>query len=470
MNNYSRFLKKFLFVGLLAVFGVMNGYGQADDCICIQNDDADFLVQGCEPYDFTKDYSSGSKNDILCISNGGANQVDLNKLGAGDVLHIIATDKTIEFTTNRGNHAAKIYIHEKVKVHVLANGIQGVSVYNRGTMTTAGELEMNGELLNVGSLTVNGKLGNLNHRFSNYGNVVVNGQLGQIQGDIFCVGSNSVTTVNTIGDFNSSENKAISTTGDGGYINVKNGFGNFNEKVTSSTNLHIRLAPGVTPTIDPDDPRWGTADVEYGLYEGCNFIPIITPNTFIPGTPTLFTAGYLVDGVEAIDPKFQWMINDTPIEGATSATYTATLEADDKISCAVSNGDGTCLKPSNGVSLSAAEYDPVANITVSFPEGVTVTNHEIDLCNLSLNTGEKITFEVKSEFTGLSPKYQWYVGSTLQPGETGKTFVYDPAELTPGSPVEIYCEVTADFPCADPINPRPFIKRVCKRNPDREFE
>jgi gliding motility-associated-like protein len=466
MNNYSRFFKKFLFVGLLAMLGVMNGYGQDSDCVCIQNDDSDFLI----PSDCVEYTNLGSipGGQTRCITDSGTEtEVDLNLLGTGSILHITATNREIIFRNN-GNNVAKIYIHEKANVRVTGPRFQNISVYNRGTLTTDGPLEMNGELLNVGKLIVNGKLGNINHRFSNYGNAEVKGQLGEIQGNQLCLGSNSVITVETLGDFNATADKAITTTGSGGNINVLTGFGNFNNRVSSSDNLHIWVASqSVLNTGRPiNDPLWGTAEVKIGLYHNCDFIPIIAPNTFTPGTPTLFTVGYLVPGIEATSPIYQWMINDTPIAGATGASYTAILGEEDKISCAVSNGDGTCLKLSNAVIISDnIPMDPDGWIIVSEPEGVTVTPEgTIDLCNIS---ADKIVLEMVTEYAGLSPQYQWSVNSTDVPGATGKTFELTSEDYpVSGGSVDIECKVTADIPCALSGTPTGRVKILANETPE----
>lgn len=133
---------------------------------------------------------------------------------------------------------------------------------------------------------------------------------------------------------------------------------------------------------------------------------------------------------------YQWLLNDTPINSATSIPLsTTTLSATDKISLEMTVTE-TCV---TSQSVTSNE------VSVNMITGATPT---IDLITTSPNVcgTDPISFTTSVTNEGTSPLYRWYIDDNIQ---LVTSSTYDTPLL---SNAEIKVELISDAPCAFPLS------------------
>ncbi|MCX6258360.1 MAG: T9SS type A sorting domain-containing protein [Bacteroidia bacterium] len=161
------------------------------------------------------------------------------------------------------------------------------------------------------------------------------------------------------------------------------------------------------------------------------------------GTLVTFTATPVNGGI----PTYQWLKNDTVINGETNADYSSALLSNgDIITCIMTSDSGPCLTGSPATS------NPVI-ITIIQPVTASVSisaNPTGAIC-----PGTNVTFTATPVNGGSTPLYQWKKNGTNINGATGST--YSSNSLTNGN--SITCLLTSNSFCtlgspatSNPIN------------------
>ncbi|MDR2962919.1 MAG: hypothetical protein LBU90_04705 [Bacteroidales bacterium] len=399
MNKHYTFFRSFAAAGIMVISGILNGYGQDSRCLCIPNNDADYVL----PSNCTE-YTNGTNPiyGVRCATQGG--DISLAYLQDNATLHLTNPNVTYTITTG-GNYHASVYIHEGVNVIISFATLNKIYLFNRGTITRTGNLGINGggSIANSGIMNISGQFGNIDGDFTNQGKLSC-GQFGSIQGqnDPMCMGNGSIVTTKKFGDINGK----FGNVKGGGTIFVTESFGNFNATNTFDVadELTICIAPGVSlPSQAPNttSPRWGKAKLMLNCTNanaGCDFFPTISPTTFTVGNSTTFTAGGVPSGA-----TIYWLINDNPVDGENGTTFTHTPALTDRIAFAVYKGD--CKKMSNGVTMSQTHFDPKVSIDwMDGEETITGTNSSsITVCTVD----NAINLRATPQYAGLFPQYKW---------------------------------------------------------------
>jgi hypothetical protein len=155
-----------------------------------------------------------------------------------------------------------------------------------------------------------------------------------------------------------------------------------------------------------------------------------------PNTSVTFTASPTNGGTA---PTYQWLLDGSPISGATGSTYTTSGLSNGQVISCVLTSNATCLSTttatSNGITMTVTPLQSMG-ITISGPSSV---------CS---NAPAIFTASVTNQAGDLT--YQWYkngnpVTSDLHPYGGG---TYATAELNTGD--VIYCKVTTDAGCYNP--------------------
>lgn len=112
-------------------------------------------------------------------------------------------------------------------------------------------------------------------------------------------------------------------------------------------------------------------------------------------------------------PQYQWMKNNAPVLGATSASYVASnLNTGDQFSCILTN-NSTCSTPASDTSGSI----PVTVLPYLTPSVSITANPTTPLSPYQL-----ITFTATATNAGAEPKYQWRVNGKDVTGATSSTW------------------------------------------------
>lgn len=121
---------------------------------------------------------------------------------------------------------------------------------------------------------------------------------------------------------------------------------------------------------------------------------------------------------------YQWYVNGTPVEGATSVIYTREVSESsnsEKVYCAVTNKKGTLHTRVADLSVFRVLDDSLHDQTVA--RGTEVT------CNVS----------IAGSGSPASCTYQWYRDGKPVEGKTKASYTF---EMTGIGRTEVYCEVT----------------------------
>jgi hypothetical protein len=133
-------------------------------------------------------------------------------------------------------------------------------------------------------------------------------------------------------------------------------------------------------------------------------------NPVCAGTPVLFTAVPVNGGTT---PAYQWKVNGSDINGATSSSFSHTPSNGDIITCMLtSNANCTSGNPATSNSIVMA-VTPLSNVSV------TISADANPVCQ-----GTPAGFTAIPVNGGSSPAYQWQVNSNNISGATSSTFGY----------------------------------------------
>ena len=175
--------------------------------------------------------------------------------------------------------------------------------------------------------------------------------------------------------------------------------------LTADTNVRKLMV------LNPDFPK----DVEATVIKGNTTSATFAVEIAEHGTPAEYS--------------YQWYVNDTPVEGATEATYERTGLTETEtltVYCDVTNKKGTVR--SRTATLNVTQYYlPVLNS--SYPQNVTVEK------------GKSVTSKVTIDTAGNpdSYTYQWYKNGSAVSGATNASYTYTPSAV---GKTTLYCKVT----------------------------
>lgn len=185
-----------------------------------------------------------------------------------------------------------------------------------------------------------------------------------------------------------------------------------------------------SPTID-------TASVFVNVTNAVSPVVTVTPDTTVcPGSPVTFSTSQLNGGGS---PTYQWTVNGVNVAGATSSTFSTTIQSTDTIVGVTMTSSLSCVSTPNDVDTVHVAIRvpsiPVVNIA-SNPSGA--------VCQ-----GDSIQFTASSLFGGTSPMFRWYVnGIPAGPASADSTFTF----LSPSNGDSVSVELTSSAFCVNPTN------------------
>lgn len=415
----NHIFKKIVLSGIVVISGILNGYGQESACLCQPDNDTDYVV----PTNATA-YSSSPKieNGVWVASTGGITIT--NDFNTNGILHLTGTGQTYTLNTGSAN-SGTIYVHEGVTLIIAMEGLNGLNIYNRGSIISNGKLSKNGAtFVNAGVVHIRGEFGPFSGAFSNYGIITVDDKFSlNGGGNPLCWGDGAIMNVGTFGDINGN----FGGIGGGGTINVTTGFGAQNNSNAFDLAEELVICATDGATLPTPSQNWTVTIQEDCHASDCNFFPTISPTTFKVGVPNTFTAALRGEALTENDIIY-WLVNDNLIKtgNSTDATFEFTPGGDtDKVRFIIERGD--CKKMSNGVTMSTAASVDAPGIELDWKDG-TITNDTIKVCSTA-----NITVEAFSRNAGLYPQYQWKINNGgFSPATLNKDTTFAPAELNDG--------------------------------------
>lgn len=168
----------------------------------------------------------------------------------------------------------------------------------------------------------------------------------------------------------------------------------------------------------------------------------VTPSVVITSSGTIVCAGSNVtfnavptNGGNA--PTYQWFKNNTPIAGATSASYaTSNIANNDVFACQLTSSV-SCASPvtvnSNNISM---------NVNPVVTPSITISTSNTTVC-----AGTPVTITAVVVNGGNAPQYTWTENGSTQ-GETSNTYTTSGLQAN----VTIICELVSDAVCATTPN------------------
>lgn len=205
------------------------------------------------------------------------------------------------------------------------------------------------------------------------------------------------------------------------------------QTVLTCTPLRMRVISDITNNAGQPIPcgtlAYGQAE-DFSVYIkpiGTNSSVSISVNT----NPSCLNSAITFTGTpapNAVNPTYQWYVNNAPVAGATNATYTTSTIANNSAvrllmfySTAVGCG-GVDSVYSNTIYVSR-----VSNLTAT----VSITTPTNPAC-----AGQPMTFTAAPVNGGTAPTYQWYVNNVLVAGVTGNVYTA-PTGLNAGDQVKV---------------------------------
>lgn len=166
-------------------------------------------------------------------------------------------------------------------------------------------------------------------------------------------------------------------------------------------------------------------------------------DTICSGNLLTFTA-LPVNGGD--DPAFQWFVNDLPIPGNPSSTYSFAPEPGDQIRCKLTSGF-ECVSGNPAISPTLAPV--ILPITTA---SVTLTASADEVC-----TGDTVQYIASVVSGGLNPGFSWTLNGEEIPGATGPILTISHQHSD-----TIRCRVfSSDLcPSVNPVYSAPVVVRV----------
>lgn len=174
----------------------------------------------------------------------------------------------------------------------------------------------------------------------------------------------------------------------------------------------------ITITVNPSQPVSATISASPGL-------------NICAGTNVTFTANVTNPGTS---PTYQWYLNNSPVSGATSSTYSSnTLTDNDKVFVVVTSNIACAINtPANSDTLTISQTGGVpVSVSLSYP------GYPGPVC------GNSITYTATGVNPGISPVYDFKVNGTTQQSSASNTFTWSVAS---GDVVSVV--LTSSLPCA----------------------
>jgi hypothetical protein len=156
-----------------------------------------------------------------------------------------------------------------------------------------------------------------------------------------------------------------------------------------------------------------------------------TDNTICAETSVTFTASSTNGG---ISPAYQWYVGATPV-GLNSTTYTTSGLTTGQSVSVVMTSNAVCATGSPASSNAI-----VTTVNPNLPANVSIVSSDADN---TICAGTSVTFTATPVNGGITPNYQWYVGTTAI-GSNSTT--YTTAGLTTGQSVSVV--MTSNAVCA----------------------
>ena len=170
---------------------------------------------------------------------------------------------------------------------------------------------------------------------------------------------------------------------------------------------------------------------------------VASENPTCAGQSVVFTATPANGGTF---PAYQWQVNGSDVQGATTATYSYAPLQGDLITCVLTSS-AACVTgnpaTSGAVSMQVSPSNQVS---------VTITASEDTVCS-----GENVVFTAIPVNGGTAPLYQWKVNGFDVQGATNATY-----NSIPSSEEIVTCRLTSDVSCAagSPAVSEPIIIKV----------
>lgn len=170
--------------------------------------------------------------------------------------------------------------------------------------------------------------------------------------------------------------------------------------------------------INPNNPCAASAAVTSNVIT-ITVTPPVTPSVSITSNPTTgicagsaisFTANPTNGGTA---PTYQWMVNGSPVAGATGATFTSSTLNNNDVVSVVMTSNATCTSSPTATSNT---INVIVNPVVT-PSVTIVMSPATGIC-----AGSPITFTATPTNGGTAPTYQWLVNGNPVAGVAGATF------------------------------------------------
>ena len=158
-------------------------------------------------------------------------------------------------------------------------------------------------------------------------------------------------------------------------------------------------------------------------------VSLVADKNFIcEGATVIFTANPVNGGT---NPEFTWYVNNIPVPGATSGTYTYQPKNGDVVYVLLTS-DQVCISGNTAVS-----NEVTVSIIGELPVSVAIIADKTEICD-----GEKVTYTATPVNGGTNPVYAWFLNGAAIPGETKAIFAYSPKKGD-----EVYTVLTSGLGC-----------------------
>jgi len=170
-------------------------------------------------------------------------------------------------------------------------------------------------------------------------------------------------------------------------------------------------------------------------------VPVISPVIVIEGAPTTICAGSTVNFTsnvsgEGSTPAYQWRVNDIPVTGASSATWSSSsLVNNDVVRCVLTSSE-SCANPATATS-----NEVIITVTPFIVPTIVITGNPTTIC-----TGMTVNFTSVVSGEGLNPSYQWMMNGLQVTG--ANSAIWSSSTLADNDVVS--CVLTSSETCANP--------------------